>query len=880
MSGTSETKNSLWARLGAAITAYGGTIEQQRDGALLGYFDATHRQDDAERAIRAALALQTELQAVQFEKQSQGSKELPGPLSIGINTGHRDFTEQPRLPKTAIQTDESAIAVAAFLQEQAPPGAVLISHTTYRLVRGIFNLQALHYDPGNPGNHADIYLVQSAKPRAFRVTTRGVAGAETRLIGRAYEYDLLVGTLNDSIQNTHTNFVTILGDPGIGKSRLLYEFADYTDLSQDEIWLFKASAKPSMQNIPLSLLREIFTFRCDILSSDTIATAREKLLNMVQQFIPGKRGEERAHFIGQLLGLNYVYSPYLRGVADDGRQLYSRALQHIVELFTAVSRDDPLVLLLEDLQWADTASLELLEYLAQAAPNLRMTIVGAARHEFLKRFPQWGENFPRHRFMEMEPLGENHSKVLVSEILRKMDVRPPELVEFIITGMDGNPLAIEERILLLRDKEILSQIDQHWVLENLPHLKLPLTLRELIQTRLSLLTDEEHVLLQEAAIIGRNFWDTALLQLSTGSDSPLTDIDPVLLSLQQKDLIILIENSTFSATQEYTFKHHLIRDAMLDQVGEWKNFHGKAATWRVAHSGQRVGEYAGLIAYHYEQAGEYAQALEYLIRAGTRAVSIAAYQEARIFFERALAIMSTSESMSRRVAITHQLGEVYWQLKQYGAARSILSESLRLSRRIGDQQVIADSLNILGRVSLSEGMYPEATSYLEESLTIAREIGDRKGIAATLKQLGQLALQENNLDDAQNYFDQCLNIFQALSQVHEEVKMFDNFSEIAHRRGDVSKLKGFAQLSLAMAHDIGAIPTMLRAILRLAAVAQAEGQPERATNLANIVLCDPTTTNDLYRSALALLKSLGVERPAPTSAELEVLVDQILNGAL
>lgn len=877
--GASEIKNGLWAKLGAAITAYGGTIEQQRNGSLLGIFEPSSRKDDAERAIRAALALQTERQSLQLEKESQGNHDPIAQISIGINTGTRDVPSSIDLSEH--KTDESAIALADYLQEQADPGSILISHNTYRYVRGIFNLLAIH--PANSSNttaHADYYLVQNAKPRAFHVVTRGVAGSETRLIGREYEYETLVSLFKASIRQQESQFITVLGEAGIGKSRLLYEFADYTDLSPNEYWLFKAVAKPPMRAVPLSLCREIFMFRADILRSDTAATAREKLLQLIQQFIHGKKGEEMAHFIGQLFGLNYPYSPYLRGIADDGQQIYARALHYICEFFVVVSQNDPLVILLEDLQWADSASLELITHLGSFNPHLRMIIVCAARFELLENVPTWGAGIPNHRFIELEPLGEKHSQILVGEILRKMNERPPELDEYIITGLDGNPLAIEERILLLRDWNILAQSQHQWKMEQNLLVRFPGNLPDLIRARLDALPDDEYLLLQQAAVIGFNFWDKALAHLEAEADSPVRNLSETLLKLRRRDMIVPVEHSMFSATEEYRFKHSLIQEVLLSQVGAWEYMHAKAAMWRVTHSGQRVREYAGLIAYHYEQAGENTQAMEYWLRAGTQALAIAAYDEARFFFERALASISEYESASRQASIVQHLGEVYWHLHRYQEARDTLSDGLRLARKIGDQQVIADSLHSLGRVALAQQLFDEAAAYFEESLQLAQEIGDRKGMAKTLAQLGNLAMQQDRLDDAQSYFDQCLNIYQSLSHVHEVVKLFDKLSEIAFRQSDFIKTKGFAQVALAMAYDIGASPTMLRAIYRLALVEQAENNRERAATLANIVLNDPSCPTDLGQSSQKILQNSGINPLPHDNFELGPLVDKILNGAL
>jgi class 3 adenylate cyclase/predicted ATPase len=322
----SDTMNALWARVDKAIIAHGGTIDKHIGDAVMALFGAPlAREDDPERALRTGLAMQAELAAFREEK----GVDLG--MRIGVNTGPALVGEVgTTFEYTAIG---DTVNLASRLEEAAPVGSILISHDTFRHVRGIFAMQAL--EPIKVKGKAEpvqVYEVQGIKPRAFLVPTRGVEGVEIRMIGRDAELKHLQRTLLTVLEEGQARIVTVVGEAGIGKSRLLHEFENWVELQPEQVLHFKARASLQTSSIPYFLFRELLSSRFEIKSSDRPEDARDTLEQGVLRFM-GADAQVQAHFIGHLIGLDFSSSPHLQGILDDARQIHDRAFHYFAQFF-------------------------------------------------------------------------------------------------------------------------------------------------------------------------------------------------------------------------------------------------------------------------------------------------------------------------------------------------------------------------------------------------------------------------------------------------------------------------------------------------------------------------------------------------------------------
>jgi len=746
--------NTLWARLDGAIMAYGGTIDKHIGDGVMALFGApTAREDDPQRAVRAALTMQQEVKRLQTDEPTlhpsmRRFADSVG-VRIGINTG-------PVLLGSVGTTFEytamgDAVNLASRLEEAAPVGGILISHATYRHVRGVFNMQAM--EPIRVKGRTEpvrVYLVRGVKPRAFRVPARGVEGVETRMIGRDVELKCLQQALYKVMEEGTTRVVTAVGDAGIGKSRLLYEFENWVDVLPENVLYFKGRASQRACNLPYFLIRDLFSFRFDIKSSDPVAVAREKLEQGIVRFM-GADARLQAHFIGHLIGLDFSASPYLRGILNDARQIRDRAFHYIAQFFSATTvastplpqateveegarvQCKPAALLLEDLHWADEGSLDLIDHLAQRHFHLPLLIVALARPEFFGRRRTWREEGAVHTRLELCPLSRSDSRRLVEEILQQVRRIPPDLRDLIVDRAEGNPFYIEELIKVLIEDGVIVKDEEQWrvELERLAEVRVPSTLTGVLQARLDALPALERHILQRAAVVGRVFWAGAVELLSSDADARGGETARALAALAEKELIFKRETSAFVGEEEFIFKHAILRDVANESVlkRQRRAYHAQVAAWLIAQSGERVVEYAGLIGEHYERAGKRTCAAEWYDRAGRQAQSTYAPEAAIGYYQKALALLSVGSPDAsdahamQRVKLYRGLGLMLRCQTRFEEACQAYTAMRAAAEAAGDRVAQAHAWEGLSKVQQAQGDHRAALESVERAEEIARAVG-------------------------------------------------------------------------------------------------------------------------------------------------------------
>src|SRR5262249_34762842 len=323
------------------------------------------------------------------------------------------------------------VNVTSRLEHAAPVGGILISHATYRHVRGIFDV--LPQPPLSVKGKAEplqVYVVRGVRPRGFQTLGRGVQGVETPLIGRDGDLIQLRDALAAVREHGRARSVTVPGEAVSGESRLLEEFIEWIDRAPGQTWLFRARAGQEPGRRPYALLRDLFAFRFQIQDSDRAAEARQKLEHGIAGFM-GVAGAERAPFIGHLIGFDYAASPHLHGILDNARQLRDRAFHYLAQFFEAVTDDHPAVVCLEDIHWADDSSLEAIEYLTRACDHLPVLFVALARPALFERRPGWSADPHAHTRLWLRPLTEEESRRLAVEILRRAPNAPEALIDLV-----------------------------------------------------------------------------------------------------------------------------------------------------------------------------------------------------------------------------------------------------------------------------------------------------------------------------------------------------------------------------------------------------------------------------------------------------------------
>ncbi len=849
-----EVMNGAFEFLIAPVYRYEGTLARLMGDAILAFFGAPlSHEDDAERACRAALDILAG--AREYAARLERERGLSGfNVRVGINTGLvvvGEVGSDMRVEYTAIG---DTINMASRMEQAATPGTVLITHDTYRLVRGLFDVQAREpfLVKGWP-DPVQAYVVERARPRSFRMATRGVEGVATPMVGREAELLLLQNALRDAVEEGRPRVVTVVGEAGLGKSRLLYEFEQWLDTQPREVCCLRGRAGLEMQHAPYALLRDVLAGRFQVQDSDPPGQARGKIEQGLCAVLgSGDDGRTKAHCIGQLAGFGFDNSPYLRDVLEDPRQLHDRAQNYLAEYLERLVEQVPALVLLEDIHWADDPSLDtvnqLVLALSQRAQDTPLLAVCLARPTLYERRPHWGEGQAFHSRVNLVPLSRRDSRRLVEEILQRVEHLPDRLRDLIMEQAEGTPFYIEEMIRMLVEDGVVVVGEERWQvqMDRLAGLRVPPTLTGILQARLDDLRQEERTALQQAAVMGQVFWDDALARISAATAAGLepAQVPQVLAALREREMVLRREVSTFAGSGEYSFQHATLREVAYEGVLRKlrRQYHGLVADWLLAQSGERAGEHTGLVAEHLDRAGRTAEAADYLRRAGEQAAARYANAAAVDYFSRALRLTPESDAAAlydlllRREHLYDLLGSREAQLDDIAALEALadtLADDCRRAEAAvlraayheavsdflqaaevaqaavgraglaGDERLEVRARTVWGRALMRQGRFPEAGEQLEQALALARSCADRAGEATSLHYLGTVRYYLTDYPAARRYLEEARAIRRDLGDRRSEAISLGNLAGVAMAQGDLAQARGASEQALEVYQAIG-----------------------------------------------------------------------------
>jgi class 3 adenylate cyclase/tetratricopeptide (TPR) repeat protein len=725
-------------RLAQPIEDQGGRVTSFMGDGFLAIFGApTAREDDPERAVRAGLAILERAEEIATELEKEwGIQNFK--VRVGVNTGLVILGGETEGEDT---TKGPAVHLAARLQSAAPPGGMLVSHDTYQHIRGVFNVEA--WEPLQVKGFDEpvrVYRILNAKPRAFRSYTRGVEGVETRMVGRHDELKYLQDALLSAIEDDEGQIVTIMGEAGVGKSRLLYEFQNWIELQPWRVRFYEGRAHQEAQGMPLAMLRDLFEFRFQLQENDTREAVGEKVASgFTEVFGEGDEGQMRAHILGQWLGFDFSTSPYLKGVLNDPEQLRNRGLMYLGEYFKGLCAQAPVAIFLEDIHWADDSSLDALSWLGERLHHQRLMFVCAARHSLLERRPFWGEGLAYHHRLELEPLSKRESHQLVGEILKLANQVPPELYELVVEGAEGNPFYVEELVKMLVEDGVVVKGESNWQVmpERLSEIKVPPTLAGVLQARLDSLPPDEQQILQQASVVGRLFWDQVVAHIQAAEGGKPQAVPEALISLRSREMVYRREASAFTETREYLFKHDILREVTYESVLKRlrRRYHGLVADWLISQVGGRIGEFSGLIAGHLLQAGRKEQAGAFYLQAGQAALASFANAEAERYFRQAL---EQSPAEVQKAACFLGLGDALYRQGSRQEAVENYRQSIDLNMKLGDNDRTSALYARLASALWYED-YQKAWEVCQEGLKRLEGAPESPGMARLLAEAGRTA---------------------------------------------------------------------------------------------------------------------------------------------
>ena len=779
--------NKTYPCLLEPIQAYGGTVVQVMGDGVLAYFGTPITQeDDPQRAVSAGLGIVSRVKS--YAEQLCREQRLEDfNVRVGINTGLvvvGDLNPEKHLEYVALG---DAVNLAARLQQIAPKDAVLISHETYRHIKGIFDV--IPQIPMTVKGRQQIiqtYMVKQIKPIDRRQPQRGVLGIDTPMVGREPEMAVLQNVYQDAILGGETALILISGDAGIGKTRLSNAFIDWVVLQPTPPNILRSRAIPSTQSVPFGVFRHLFAKYFSILETDSSAQALTKFRQETRDILD----QEQADLIGQLIGFDFSISPAVQRLIGEP-SFAEIANLYLINYFRRLS-EQPMLLLLEDLHWMDDNSLDLITEMVvklSQEQQVQLMIVCTARQEFTERRKNWGEGIDGFIQIKLRRLSRLRSRSLIAAILRKVEVIPEALYECVVDIAEGNPFYIEELIKMLMEQGVIPTNGDKWQieLEKLAAIKVPPSLTGILQARFDSLPPPEKLVLHRAAVIGRTFWD-GLLRTLTDEEVEAQLINTRLSALRERGLIFKRERSSIEGHQEYLFKHALVRDAAYETVllKHRRLYHSQVAAWIEANAGERLEEHLVLIATHYANAGQSDLAADWTLRAGERAAKQYSMQVARTLFEQALSLIQSGD-LERRWQATLGHSEamgVLGDLKERHADDQAL---LDIAHQLKDDHRMAEAYYMIGSQAYREGNNPAAQSALDRALQAARTAGDLNLQAEILPMEVAILTAEGELESAAGLVDQALAIAQQSGDANILARALTNLSLYYQSIGDVTR---------------------------------------------------------------------------------------------
>jgi class 3 adenylate cyclase/tetratricopeptide (TPR) repeat protein len=811
-------------RVKAELESYGGTVEKFIGDAVVALFGAPlSHEDDPERAVRAAVAARDALADLNAADPTLGLH-----VRIGVTTGEAMIALTARPKEGEGMATGDVVNTCSRLQAAAPVDGILVDEATYRATAS-----AIEYREAEPvqakgkTEPVRVWEVVALKTR-LGVDIAFKGGAE--LVGRQEELKLLRDAVARSERERSPQLVTLVGAPGMGKSRLVFELwsAVQSDPAAFVYWR-QGRSLPYGEGVSFWALGEMVKAQAGILESDESEAAEEKLRAAVVTAIPD---EPEARWVLEhlrpLVGLG--------GPGQDSGDRRREAFGAWRRLFEALAEQRPLVLIFEDIHWADEGLLDFVDHLVDWASGVPILVVCTARPELLERRPGWGGGKRSALTVSLAPLTDEETEQLIGALLAHKtagDGRTEEL----LAKAGGNPLYAEEYARMLAEPGARAG------------LPLPETVQGMIAARLDTLAPEEKALVQDAAVVGKIFWVGALAAVS---DRPREDVDEGLLRLERKEFVRRERRSSVAGEAAYVFRHILVRDVAYSQIPRPRRAetHRIAAEWLEGLAGDRAEDLADLIAHHYLSALQFARAVgrgledlpdrarQALLEAGDRALALFAYAAAVRFYREALA--SWPEDDPERPRLLLRYGQAL--LRAEAAGSDALAEAATGLLDAGELELAAEAEVLLGELlMIGQGRREDAASHFEHAASL---LTDEPASRAKVRVLATRASFHLAVDEAE----------QALGTAGEALEMALEL-ELDELRAHTLSTLGFSRV---MTGDLEG----LRDLRQSVAVAAAANSPQAArgyNNLASVTadLGDLPKAFGLYAESRRVAERFG-----------------------
>ena len=709
-----EILSRIFGQIAQVVTKYEGFIEKFIGDAVVALFGVPKaHEDDPIRAIRAAREIHDLVQALSPEIE----KRIDHPLAMhsGIQTG-MVVAGEVDIEKGTHGVSGETINLASRLSDQAQANEILVGPDTYRQAEGYFAFQALGpMEVKGKAEPVAVYRVLSPKERP--ITIHRLSGLKAELIGRRAE----IAQLRQAVEHLREGkgaIISICGDAGTGKSRLVEEFKATLDLHQVQ-WR-EGHAHAYAQNIPYFPLVDLLSRTFQIEEGDPPERVREKVESGIADLLG--RDEGVVPYLGSLYALHY---PEIEEVSPE---FWKAQLQDAIQkILVALLRRSPTIFFFEDLHWADPSFLELLRNLFDIPqPAVVLCVYRPGFSLFTTH--QLGIMDRLHQEIQLKDLSPSEAQDMLEALLKTHEI-PADLRRFVQEKAEGNPFYLEELVNSLIESEILIRDDGGWrVTRSIRESEISSTIQGVIAGRLDRLEKESKRILQEASVIGRTF----LYEILTRITDLKQHIDRCLRSLEHLDLI---RTRALQPDLEYVFKHALTQEVVYNGLlkKERRELHERIGFVMEQLFADRLGELCEVLAYHFKQGRSVAKAVDYLIRSGEKSLKRYSVEESHQYYREAYELLSAKSETSREekgllIDLLIKWSLVYYYRGDFKGMVDLLLAHTELAESLDDQARLGMLYAWLGMGLWGGGKAKDSYPYLCKALKVGEEIKNQQVI--------------------------------------------------------------------------------------------------------------------------------------------------------
>ncbi len=833
------------------VELYGGTVEKFIGDAVMAVWGTpVAQEDDAERAVRTALDLVAAVSALGDEV---GAPELRA--RAGVLTGEA-AVNLAAVGEGMVAGD--LVNTAARIQAAAEPGTVLVGEATRRASE-----QAIAFEPAGEhvlkGKNEPMVLWRAVRVTAARGGALRSEGLEAPFVGRQRELRLVKELFHASAEQSRAQLVQVMGIAGIGKSRLSWEFFKYLDGLAETAWWHRGRCLAYGEGVAYWALAEMVRTRAQIVEGEEQASAREKLTVCLAEHVTD--AEERAWIgprLANLLGLE-------ERVDSDRQDLFAAWRL----FFERLADESPVVLVFEDLQWADEALLAFVEYLLEWSASQRLYVLALSRPELAERQPEFGRAVRNAATLALEPLSDAEMMQLLDGYVPGL---PEELKGQILARAQGVPLYAVETVRMLLDRGLLAQEGPVYrPTGEIAALEVPETLHALVAARLDGLPAEERRLVQDACVLGKSFSKQVLAALN---DLPEAELDRLLNALVRKEVFSLQADPRMPERGQYAFLQELLRQVAYETLSRRDRKARHLAAVIALEQGVSGVEQdtPEVIASHLLAAADAVpddldapeirlRARTALAQAGERAAALAAPEEGQRYLDQAAAL--AAEEPRLQAELLERSGVLAFVAGNTFGARERLERTIGLYQQQGDTQAAARAGISLADVDAAEGHLVEAIRRLGAALPALEEVGPSAELAATLASLGLMHALRGEREPAAAALEQALRLAETLALEEVLIQALNSKSIVLIYEGRHIEAQLLLEGALARARAREFHTAWLRAANNLTVLLQDSDQHQDGLALAAEMEAQALQRGDRERlvqmrlGAIRLLVELG-----------------------